>query len=250
MANGTDRGGRPRTPLSRTRVLDAALVVADTGGIDALSIRHIAEELGAKPMSLYNHIAGKDDILDGIVDLVFSEITVPADDTDWKTAMRRRAYSARDALVRHPWASTLMQSRTNPGPATLRHHNAVIGCLRTAGFTIHQTAHAFSLIDSYLYGFTQQQHNLTTSTPQQATAVAEGILQHLPADEYPHLADMLTEHALQPDYDYTAEFDFGLDLILDGLERVPRPPGRRRRSGTGQLPSRLAAGELNPSERA
>jgi AcrR family transcriptional regulator len=222
MAIETDRSAKPRTALSRERVLSAALVVADTGGIDSLSIRHIAEELGAKPMSLYNHISSKDDILDGIVDLVFSEITVPSDDTDWKVAMRLRAYSARDALVRHPWASVLMQSRTNPGPATLRHQNAVIGCLRTAGFTIHQAAHAFSVVDSYIYGFTQQQHNLTYTTQEEAAAVAEAILHHLPADEYPHLADMIIEHALQPDFDYAAEFDFGLDLILDGLERVPR----------------------------
>ena len=138
MAIQTNRSARPRTPLSRERVVRAALVVADAGGIDSLSIRHIAEELGAKPMALYNHISSKNDILDGIVDLVFGEIAVPSDQTGWKEAMRLRAYSARDALVRHPWASTLMQSRTNPGPATLRHQKAVIGSLRAAGFTIHQ----------------------------------------------------------------------------------------------------------------
>jgi AcrR family transcriptional regulator len=209
-----------RTPLSRERVLAAALIVADKGGIEFLSIRHIADELGAKPMALYNHISSKDDILDGIVDLVFNEITVPSDSADWMTAMRLRAHSARDALVRHPWASVLMQSRTNPGPATLRHQNDVIGCLRTGGFTIHQAAHAFSVIDSYIYGFTQQQRNLTYTTPEQATAVAGNILHQLPADKYPHLAAMIIEHALQPDYDYAAEFDFGLNLILDGLEAL------------------------------
>ena len=170
-----------RTPLSRERVLAAALIVADKGGIEFLSIWHIADELGAKPMALYNHISSKDDILDGIVDLVFNEITVPSDSADWMTAMRLRAHSTRDALVRHPWASVLMQSRTNPGPATLRHQNDVIGCLRTGGFTIHQAAHAFSVIDSYIYGFTQQQQNLTYTTPKQATAVAENILHQLPA---------------------------------------------------------------------
>jgi len=230
MAIQTNRSAKPRTPLSRERVVRAALVVADAGGIDSLSIRHIAEELGSKPMALYNHIASKNDILDGIVDLVFGEIAVPSDHTDWKEAMRLRAYSARDALVRHPWASTLMQSRTNPGPATLRHQNAVIGSLRAAGFTIHQAAHAFSVMDSYIYGFTQQQQNLTYTSPEEATVVAQQILQHLPADEYPHLADMIIEHALQPDYDYAAEFDFGLDLILDGLERVPRSQTTTRKS--------------------
>ena len=143
MTTQTDRKTRPRIPLSRERVLSAALHVADTGGIESLSIRHIANELGTKPMALYNHIANKDDILDGIVDLVFNEIAVPSEHTYWKTAMRLRAHSARDALVRHPWASILMQSRTSPGPSTLQNQNDVIGCLRTAGFTIHQAAHAF-----------------------------------------------------------------------------------------------------------
>jgi len=223
MAIQTNRSAQPRAPLSRERVVRAALVVADRGGIDSLSIRHIAEALGAKPMALYNHISSKNDILDGIVDLVFGEIDVPSSHIDWKVAMRLRAHSARDALVRHPWASTLMQSRTNPGRETLRHQNAVIGTLRAAGFTIHQAAHAFSVMDSYIYGFTQQQQNLTYTTPEEAAAVAQQILEQLPADEFPHLADMIIEHALQPDYDYAAEFDFGLDLILDGLERIPRP---------------------------
>ena len=224
MTTQTDRKTRPRIPLSRERVLSAALHVADTGGIESLSIRHIANELGTKPMALYNHIANKDDILDGIVDLVFNEIAVPSEHIYWKTAMRLRAHSARDALVRHPWASILMQSRTSPGPSTLQHQNDVIGCLRTAGFTIHQAAHAFSVIDSYIYGFTQQQQNLTYTTPEQATAVAENILHHLPADKYPHLVAMIIEHALQPDYDYAAEFDFGLDLILDGLDALVERP--------------------------
>ncbi|HEY8320053.1 MAG TPA: TetR/AcrR family transcriptional regulator [Amnibacterium sp.] len=201
-------------------MLQAALVVADREGIEGLSIRHIAEELGAKPMALYNHIADKSDILDGLVDLVFAEIVVASGDADWKVAMRLRAHSARAALMRHSWASALMQSRTSPGPATLRHQDAVIGRLLQAGFTIHQAAHAFSLMDSYIYGFAQQLQNLTYSTPDEAAAVAEGILRQLPSSEYPHLARMLTEHALQPDYDYAAEFGFGLELLLDGLERV------------------------------
>lgn len=227
MAIQTNRSAQPRAPLSRERVVRAALVVADGGGIDSLSIRHIAEALGAKPMALYNHISSKNDILDGIVDLVFGEIDVPSSHIDWKVAMRLRAHSARDALVRHPWASTLMQSRTNPGRETLRHQNAVIGTLRAAGFTIHQAAQAFSVMDSYIYGFTQQQQNLTYTTPEEAAAVAQQILEQLPADEFPHLADMIIEHALQPDYDYAAEFDFGLDLILDGLARIPRPQPTR-----------------------
>jgi len=219
MATEIDLRAKPRIPLSRERTLRAAIVLADTGGIESLSMRRLAQELGVKAMSLYNHVADKDDILDGIVDLVFSEIAVPSDQGDWKAAMRLRANSARETLLRHPWASTLMQSRTNPGPATLRHHDAVIGSLRAAGFTIHLAAHAFSVMDSYIYGFAQQQQNLTYTTAEEGAVVAEDILRRLPADAYPHLAEMIIEHALKPDYDYAKEFDFGLDLILDGLEK-------------------------------
>ena len=150
---------------------------------------------------------------------MFAEIDLPSAETDWKTAMRLRANSAREVLLRHPWASSLMQSRTQPGPATLRHHDSVIGSLRQAGFTIEMAAHAFSVIDSYVYGFAQQQQNLTYTTSEEATVVAEDILRSLPAEEYPHLAEMIVEHALKPGYDYAEEFNFGLDLILDGLER-------------------------------
>ena len=211
---------QPRIPLTRERVLNAAIVLADTGGIDSLSMRRLAQDLGVKAMSLYNHVADKDDILDGIVDLVFAEIAVPSDQTEWRAAMRLRANSVHQALLRHPWASPLMQSRTHPGPATLRHHNAVIGSLRAAGFSIHLAAHAFSVIDSYVYGFAQQQQNLTYTTAEEAAVVAQDILRQLPADTYPYLAEMIVEHALQPDYDYSKEFDFGVNLILDGLEAL------------------------------
>ena len=209
----------PRVPLSRERMLSAATVLADTGGIEALSMRRLAQELGVKAMSLYNHVADKDEIVDGIVDLVFAEIVVPADLADWKATMRARGDSVHQALLRHPWASSLMQSRTNPGPGTLRHHDTVIGSLRAAGFTIHLAAHAFSVMDSYIYGFAQQQQNLTYTTAEEATVVAENLLRQL-RGAYPHLAEMITEHALTPDYDYAKEFDFGLDLILDGLESI------------------------------
>ena len=173
-------------------------------------------------MSLYNHVADKDDILDGITDLVYAEIALPSGRAGWKTAMRQRAISAREALLRHPWASTLMQSRTKPGPSTLRHHDSVIGTLRQAGFTIHMAAHGFSVIDSYIYGFAQQQQNLTYTDAQEAAAAAQNILQQLPADQYPHLAEMITQHVMKPGYDYAKEFEFGLDLILDGLEKPTR----------------------------
>jgi AcrR family transcriptional regulator len=222
MATRTDPGAKPRPPLNRERVLHTALDLADRDGLESLTMRRLGQALGVEAMSLYNHVTDKGDIVDGIVDLVFSEIDLPSGRAGWKTAMRRRATSAHETLVRHPWASSLMQSRPNPGPATLRHHDAVIGCLRRAGFTIHMAAHAFSVLDSYVYGFAQQQENLTYTTPEEAAVVAESILRQLPADDYPHLAEMIVEHALQPGYDYAAEFNFGLELILNGLERTQR----------------------------
>jgi AcrR family transcriptional regulator len=226
MATQTDLSAKPRTPLSRERVLRAAIVLADTGGMESLTMRRLGLELRVEAMSLYNHVADKDDILDGIADLVFSEIAVPSDRAGWKTAMRQRAISARGALLRHPWASSLMQSRTKPGPATLRHHDAVIGSLRRGGFSVDMAAHAFSVLDSYIYGFAQQRGNLTFTTSKEAAVVAENILQQLPADEYPHLAEMIIEHAMTPGYDYAQEFEFGLDLILDGLESSQRKARR------------------------
>jgi AcrR family transcriptional regulator len=206
--------------LNRERVLRAAIVLADIGGIESLSMRKLGEELRVEAMSLYNHVANKDDILDGIVDLVFGEIEVPSDAADWNSAMRRRAISARSALRRHPWATGLMQSRTKPGPATLRHHDSVLGSLRAAGFTVDMAAHAYSVVDSYIYGFALQQLNLPLNTVENAAGVAQDILRRIPRDEHPHLAEMITEHALKPGYDYAEEFEFGLDLILDGLERL------------------------------
>ena len=225
MAAQSDLSTQRRSPLNRERVLRAAIVLADAGGIEALTMRRLGQDLGVEAMSLYNHVAGKDDILDGITDLVFSEIAVPPDRADWKNAMRLRAISARKALLRHPWASSLMQPRTKPGPATLRHHDSVIGTLREASFTIEMAAHAFSVIDSYIYGFAQQQQNLTYNASEEAAQVAEGILQQIPADEYPYLAELITEHAMKPGYDYADEFEFGLDLILNGLEETQRRPG-------------------------
>lgn len=219
MAAETDRSTKPRTPLSRERVLRAAIALADTSGIDSLSMRNLGQKLQVEAMSLYNHVANKDDILDGIVDLVFSEIELPADRADWKSAMRKRAISAHQALLRHPWAPSLMQSRTKPGPATLRHHDSVLGSLRKAGFTLVMAAHAFSAIDGYVYGFALQQINLPLQSKEQVAEVGDNILRQL-AGEYPYLTEMITEHAMKPGYDYAEEFQFGLDLILDGLERL------------------------------
>ena len=220
MAPPTEPATEPRIPLSRERVLRAAVAFADERGIGALSMRKLGEALGVEAMSLYNHVANKDELLDGMVDLVFSEIDLPSDAADWKTAMRERALSARQALARHPWAIALMQSRTSPGPATLRHHDAVIGSLRKAGFSIETAAHAFSLLDSYIYGFALQEASLPFDTAEETAEVAETIMSRFPADEYPHLTELTLEHVLQPGYDYGNEFEFGLDMILDGLEQA------------------------------
>src|SRR5438270_1645157 len=163
----------PRIPLNRDRVLRAALALADEGGIEALTMRRLGQALGVEAMSLYNHVANKDDVLDGLVDAVFSEIDLPCDGGDWKTAMRRRAISAREVLGRHRWAIGLMESRANPGPATLRHHDSVLRCLREAGFSIAMAAHAYSALDSYIYGFALQQASLPFATGEQAAEVAE-----------------------------------------------------------------------------
>jgi len=212
-----------RTPLKRERVMSAALGLADTSGIDSLTMRNLGRQLGVEAMSVYNHVANKEDILDGIVDLVFSEIELPTEGAEWKPAMRNRAISAHEALLRHPWATSLMQSRTNPGPATLRHHDTVLRTLRKAGFTVVMAAHAFSVIDGYVYGFALQQINIPLQTPEQVAEVGEGILRQL-AGTYPYLAEMITEHAMKPGYDYAEEFEFGLDLILDGLEEAKNAP--------------------------
>jgi AcrR family transcriptional regulator len=222
MARRTDTKAKLRVPLSRQRALHVAVALADAGGIGSLTMRKLAQELGVEAMSLYHHVANKGDILGGMVDIVFSEIDLPPTSTDWKTTMRRRAHSARAALSRHPWAISLMESRTAPGPATLRHHDAVIGSLRHAGFSIEMTAHAYSVLDSYIYGFAHQEINQPFDSAEETRELADAILHQLPADDYPHLIELATGHVLQPGYDYGNEFEFGLDLILDGLERSLR----------------------------
>jgi AcrR family transcriptional regulator len=204
-------------PLSRARVLDGALAVADAGGIAALTIRSLAGRLGVKPMSVYHHVANKEEILDCIVDMVFAEIELPVPGGDWRSEMRRRAISERRALNRHPWAIQLLQSRTSPGPATLRHHDAVIGSLRAGGFSVEMTAHAFALIDSYVLGFALSEAALPINGPETVTEVAESMMQQYAAATYPHLTEFSTEHVLKPGYDFGQEFEFGLDLVLDGL---------------------------------
>jgi AcrR family transcriptional regulator len=218
------KGEEPRSRLTRERVLRAAIAHADAGGLEALSMRKLAEMLDVAPMALYRHIANKDDLIDAMVDVVFSEIGVPSGGGDWRSAMRRRAIAVHDALARHRWAIGLMESRRNPGPANLRHHDAVIGRLRAAGFSMAMAAHAYSLLDGYIYGFALTRMNLPFETEEEVADVARTMMDRFPAGEYPNLADFITEHAMKPGYDYGSEFEYGLDLILDGLEQARADP--------------------------
>jgi AcrR family transcriptional regulator len=211
-----------RRSLSPQRVLVGAVRLADDVGVNELSMRKLGESLGVEAMSLYNHVANKDELLDGMVDLVFSEIPLPATNTDWRSAMRGRAIAVRAALNRHPWAIGLMESRRRPGAATLRHHDAVLGCLRGAGFSVELAAHAYSLLDSYVYGFVLNEQSLPFETPEEVAEVGTDMLAQFPAELYPHLSEFIRVHALQPDYAYAREFEYGLDLILDALGRALR----------------------------
>jgi AcrR family transcriptional regulator len=223
MTPRADPRPEPRARLSRERILLAATALADDGGIESLTMRKLGEQVGVEAMSLYNHVANKDDLLNGMIDGVFSEVHLPSGDTDWRSAMHQRAASMRQVLARHRWAIGLMESRSAPGPATLRHHDAVIAVLRQAGFSIELTAHAYSVLDSYIYGFALQERSLPFDTAEQTAEMAQAFLAHFPADEYPHLAELTVQHVLQPGYDYGNEYAFGLDLILDGLERARHP---------------------------
>ena len=219
MSTSVSDSPQKRPPLSRDRVLRGAVEVADAGGVGSLTIRSLAHRLGVKPMSVYHHVANKDEILDGIVDLVFSEIELPSAGGDWQSEMRRTAISARRVLRRHPWAIDLLQSRTSPGPGTLRHHNAIIGTLRRAGFSVEMTAHAYALLDSYVYGFALSEASLPINGPETVAEVAESMNQQVSAADYPYLVEFAIEHILKPGYDFGNEFEFGLNLILDALTR-------------------------------
>lgn len=219
MAESPHPDGPARRRLSKERVLNAAMAIADRGGLPGLTIRSLAKELGAKPMSVYYYVASKEELLDLLVDVVFEEIEIPEAGGDWRAEMRRRALSARARLKQHPWAIGLLESRTSPGPATLRHHDAVLACLRHAGFSLELTAHAYALIDSYIYGFALQEASLPFEGPESVGEVAEPIMELMASGAYPTMVEMARAYYLQPGYDFADEFEFGLDLILDGLGR-------------------------------
>jgi AcrR family transcriptional regulator len=205
-----------RAPLTRDRVLRAALQLADEGGTAALTMQRIGRRLGVEAMSLYRHVRNKDDILDGIVDLVFAEIELPADRSNWRTVLRAQSISTRAALRRHPWAISLMESRLTPGPANLRIHEDTITVLLDAGCSAVMATHAYNLVDSYVYGFALQEANLPFSNAEELAAMSEEVLANLQADEYPNSARVARE-LLTSGFDYADEFEFGLDLILDAI---------------------------------
>lgn len=208
--------------LSRELVLAGAVALADEIGVEPLTIRKLADALRSKPMTLYSYVTNKDDILDEMVDVVFDEIDPPPPDLPWRPALRHRCVSARDVLRRHPWAVPLMESRTTPGPSTLRHQDAVLGCLRTGGLPTPVVAHAYAIVDAFIYGFAVQEE---ASLPgggvgDEWDEVTTDIAAQLPADQFPHLAAFTAEHVMQPGYDFGDSFDVGLDLVLDGIERL------------------------------
>jgi AcrR family transcriptional regulator len=214
----TTKRPQRRAPLSRELVLETAVKLADRGGLESLSMRKLGQELGVEAMALYYHFANKDEVIDGMVDLVFSEVDLPIGGADWKTAMRRRAFSLRDVLLRHRWALGLMESRRKPGPANLRHHDAVIGSLLSAGLDMPTTAHAYSLLDSYIYGFALFAMNLPFDPSEEVPELGRITLRAFPVDAYPNLVAYVS--AMRPGYNHGDEFDYGLDLILDGLQKA------------------------------
>lgn len=235
MKQGTGTTGKagdakpnPRVGLTRERVLRTAMKLADEGGLQGLSMRELGREAGVEAMSLYNHVTSKEDLLDGMVDLVVEEISLPATGTDWRRFMVQRASSARQAFTRHPWAAALVDSRIRSGPARLRYLESVIGMLRGAGFTVELAARAFSLVDSYVYGFCRQSSHVDDAHSGGADA-AEAFLRVLPQEEYPNLAAMAAMQASGPGYDEESDFEFGLDLILDGLQRILEADRANRR---------------------
>jgi AcrR family transcriptional regulator len=210
----------PRVPLSRDRVLDAAIRLADAGGIESLSMRKLAQELGVEAMTLYYHVANKDEILNAIVDMVVGEIELPSPEADWRAGLRRTAISAHQVLLRHRWAASLVLSGSGFSEARMRWMNAILGTLRGAGFSAEMTDHAYHALDSHIMGFTLWVVGMDLGSDEELAALATDVLRELPRDELPHLAEHIEQHLKPRNPDDEGEFAFGLDLILDGLERV------------------------------
>ena len=220
MTNSNHKETVRRQPLSRERVLRAAMDFADEQGLEALSMRKLGKRLGVEAMSLYKHVANKEDLLDGIAEMVADEIHLPDPNTEWKVAMRERGISAREVFTRHPWAVGLMEARANPGPASMLYYDTVIGSLRRGGFSIRLATRAFSLMDAYVFGYAAQEFNLPFDSTEDLSEIAESIKEQLPTDAFPHFSEMILDYVTRPEWNFDEEFEFGLDLILDGLERA------------------------------
>lgn len=207
-----------REPLTREHILRTAIRVADAEGLDALSMRRLAQEVGVEAMSLYHHVANKDAVLDGIADLVVAEIAVPEIRGDWRAEMRKRSTSAHEVFLRHPWAALLVGTRVNVGPAMLRYVNATLGCLREAGFSWVLADRAWNTLDSHVFGFTLQELSFPLARDEYASA-ARMFLPMLPVEQYPYMR-ALTELVSEGEHHGVQDFQLGLDLLLDGLERL------------------------------
>ena len=214
-----------RQTLTPERVLEGAVALADDIGIEALTIRKLATALDTKPMTIYHHVPSKEEIVNGMVEVVFAEIEKPPEDQDWKSAVRRRCISARDVMKRHPWAAPLMESRTAPGPENLGHHETVLACLRRGGLSWQMTAHAYAILDAFVYGFAFQEATLPEGAGEEFVEFAKDMADVFDPETLPHLADFTVNHVFQPGYNFADSFDFGLDLILDALEQVASSEG-------------------------
>lgn len=213
-----------QAPVNRDRVLERGVAVADGEGLEAVTMRRLARELGVEAASLYHYVSGKDEILDGLVDMVSAEIELPSRADGWQPAIRQRAHNTRAVLRRHPWAVALMASRTTPGPGTLRLLDAGIGCFREGGFSVQAAAHAISAVDSYVHGFVLQEVNLPFRNESELAAMTGAIMDEFPRSDFPYLFELTIEHVLRPGYNYGNEFDVGLEVVLDGVDaKLGRP---------------------------
>jgi AcrR family transcriptional regulator len=211
---------RDRPPLDRARIVRAGVAFADARGLERLSMRSLGAGLGVEAMSLYNHVANKDDLLDAMVDLVMGEIAVPPPNAPWREALRQRAITSRAAYARHPWAPRLIDTRASSGPGRLASFDATIGCLRHAGFSYSSTVYALSTLDAYVHGFVAHRLFIAQAEVPDDVGMAEALDRWLPAERYPHLSALVREHVLSGGYDEEEAFQFGLDIVLDGLARI------------------------------
>ena len=211
-----------REKLNSDRIVEGALLLADDVGMDAFTIRRLASALGVGPMTIYHYFPNKEAIIDAMVDAVYAQIALPPTDEEWTDAIRVRCISAREVLNRHPWAPPYMVSRTSPGPATPGHHDALLGCLRRGGLSLQMTAHAYAILDSFLHGFALEEASLPASGGEEVQEIAEEMTAAFDVERYPSLVEFATGHVMRPGYNFSASFEFGLNLIIDGLDSASK----------------------------